>query len=1017
MKINVEQFFTRRRRVFEIATLLSAAALSASLPTVSFAQEAVSGIDEVVVTGSRETIRSSIATKRKSDTVVDALSASEIGELPALSIGEALENLTGASSHREQGGATEISIRGMGPFLASNVMNGREATNGSGDRSVNFSQFPSELFNKVGIYKTQEASLVEGGVSGQISLATLRPLDYGKRRTQISVKGGFNPENANIDPNAGDIKYRTTLSSIHQFETESMGSFGLSVGIQNNDATNPEAEYRSTSNFGTCLNDATTTDGMYRTSSGNCNSSSSEIQADAYAGSPYVFTSSSRRFRHNTTDDARDSLFAALQWQPNDKLDINLDVQRSDRTFSEKRHDLVFAEMRRVAAGSTDPYYNTQGTTAGVDNFQTNGPVITQFRNFGRVETNSEYIERIEEYDGGGLSFDYAYSDLLTLSVDASVSKTMRQENIWGVRLQSESTNIGNVARLNADGSSSTDRPFTIHDLSYTNADVNLVTIENFDVTNHDLFADSARSRIDLNQMREHEIRALRADFEMLTPTWDSITSIEGGVRSSEMEFVSFPRTRVELSHSDEALDAANVACRVDFPEADFLSEQSNGNNLVTNVDVNGNVIAQGTGSSFAAFDTMCLVDELYATSTPGVSAPGIPDPTLANIQNLNVSEDTLAAYVQFNFESDWGRYPVRGNFGARVVRTEVESIGYRNEFTLNDPDPLDPDNSVTLEALADTLVTQTGGASYTEILPSFNLVAELSEETIFRFGAYRGMSRPDPDALGYGRSLNINSDGTETSLDDFTGRATSLGNPRLEPLMSWNFDAAIEHYVNEDTLFAFGVYTKDFQGGFGVTQQSEDFVIDGVTFPAVVSTSQTSNETSTIRGFEITATHNFDYLPGLWSGFGFKLSYNQASSDFEFEDHRMGNLTVIDGSGSLVEQQGIIPPAELFGFSERVSSAQFYYQIGDLDLSLINKRRSDYFQQFVSSPGTIRLIDDTNVWEFKARYKLMSNLTLKFEGINIFDEPKTQFNPTSDHLAEINSYGPRYYLGITAKF
>ena len=183
-----------------------------------------------------------------------------------------------------------------------------------------------------------------------------------------------------------------------------------------------------------------------------------------------------------------------------------------------------------------------------MDNFQTNGPVITQFRNFGRVETNSEYIERIEEYDGGGLSFDYAYSDLLTLFVDASVSKTMRQENIWGVRLQSESTNIGNVARLNADGSSSTDRPFTIHDLSYTNADVNLVTIENFDVTNHDLFADSARTRIDLNQMREHEIRALRADFEMLTPTWDSITSIEGGVRSSEMEFVSFPRTRVELA-------------------------------------------------------------------------------------------------------------------------------------------------------------------------------------------------------------------------------------------------------------------------------------------------------------------------------------------------------------------------------------------------------------------------------------------------------------------------------------
>ena len=1013
MNNRLKRFFTGRQRALELTALLGTAAIAASLPSFSYAQEAQATIDEVLVTGSRETIRNSIATKRMSDTVMDALSAAEIGELPALSIGEALENLTGASSHREQGGATEISIRGLGPFLGSSVMNGREATNGSGDRSVNFSQFPSELFDKIAIYKTQEASFIEGGVSGQIALNTLRPLDYGKRRGQISVKAGYNPNNANIDPNAGDIKYRTTFSFMDQFETESLGSFGVSLGLQKNDATNPEAEYRSTSNFGTCLNDPTLAEGMSRTSSGNCNSSSSEIQSEAFTGTPYVFTSSSRRFRHNTTDDSRDSVFAALQWQPNDKIDINLDIQQADRTFTEERHDLVFSEMRRVSAGNADDYYNT----LGADNFQTNGPVITQFRNFGRVETNSEFIERIEEYDGAGLTFDYAHSDRLSLSFDASRSKTERQENIWGVRLQSEPTNIGNVARVNADGRSSTDRPFAIHDLSYSDADVALITIENFDVTNHDAFADSARTRIDLNQMREHEIESYRGDFEFLTTDWDAITSIEGGVRYSQMEFTSFPRTRVQSNHSDDALDAANVACRVDFPETDFLSEASNDNNLITNVDSSGNVIAEGTGSSFAAFDTLCLVDELYAATTPGEAAPGIPDPTLENISNLNVTEDTLAAYLQFNYESSWGDVPVRGNFGLRVVQTEVESIGYRNEFTLVDEDLLDPSNAVYLEAVSGTLTTQTGGNSYTEFLPSFNLVADLNDQTLVRFGAYRGMSRPDPDALGFGRSLNINADGDETSLADFTGRATALGNPRLQPMMSTNFDIAIEKYINDDTMLAFGVYTKSFQGGFGVTQQSEDFVIDGEIFPAVVSTSQTSDEKSTISGFEITATHNFDYLPGYLSGLGFKLSYNQASSDFEFEDVRMGNLEVIDGSGNLVEQSGIIPPTELFGFSERVSAAQLYYQIGDLDLSLINKKRSEYFQQFISSPGTIRLIDDTNVWEFKARYKLMKNVTLKFEGINIFDEPKTQYNPTSDHLAEVNSYGPRYYFGVTAKF
>ena len=78
-------------------------------------------------------------------------------------------------------GATEISIRGLGPFLSATTFNGREATNGSGDRSVNFSQFPSELMNKLAIYKTQDASLIEGGVAGLISLETLKPLEYGKR--------------------------------------------------------------------------------------------------------------------------------------------------------------------------------------------------------------------------------------------------------------------------------------------------------------------------------------------------------------------------------------------------------------------------------------------------------------------------------------------------------------------------------------------------------------------------------------------------------------------------------------------------------------------------------------------------------------------------------------------------------------------------------------------------------------------------------------------------------------------
>jgi len=72
----------------------------------------------------------------------------------------------------------EIMVTGSRATIQSTVtFNGRMATNGTGDRSVNFSQFPSELMNKLAIFKTLDTSLIEGGVAGLVELETLRPLD------------------------------------------------------------------------------------------------------------------------------------------------------------------------------------------------------------------------------------------------------------------------------------------------------------------------------------------------------------------------------------------------------------------------------------------------------------------------------------------------------------------------------------------------------------------------------------------------------------------------------------------------------------------------------------------------------------------------------------------------------------------------------------------------------------------------------------------------------------------------
>ena len=950
-------------------------------------------VEEIVVTGTRGTIQTSIAAKRESDLVVEVLSADDIGDIPSLSIGEALETLTSAAAHRDQGTATEVSIRGMGPFLGSTTFNGREATNGSGDRSVNFSIFPSELFNKIQIYKSQKASLIEGGVSGQIALGTVRPLDYGKRRFQTDVKSNYNANNANITDPTFDLGYRVSASFVNQIETEGLGELGLSIGIQRNVTTNPEQEYRTSSGWRDCRNDPSTSVGVY--SSSNCDSGSGDLRMEVDpstgtapdAGTPYIMVPSQRSFRQNITGDERDSVFLSLQNRPNDAVEFNLDYQSSERDFTENRNDLVFAEQRRV---------NPEGLVVADEGY------IIRYNNNGRVETLSTYQERLEDYSGGGFGFTYRQSEQLEWSFDYSFSSTSRRENIIHTRLQSEPRDIyGNSVPAG------TDRPNAQYVLSGGDSEIAQITVTNFDVTNHDLYADNARTRVDLNQARENDISALRGDL-LYDTSWDAIHSVEAGFRTSTLEYQSWPRVRLQTSHSDSAIPGASLACRNEtFPEDNFLDEPSNGNPLVTNVDENGNVLQQGTGSTYATFDPHCLARELF-----GGEIPAIPEPR-QTVGNVDVQEETFAAYIQANYQTAIGDKPVRGNFGVRLVNTDVNSTGLRTTFTTTRND----DGTINVNEDSGDFYSVVGGSDYLELLPSFNAVVDLDDDFLFRTGLYRGLSRPDPADMGFGRDLNVDDDDA-TSINDVVGRASANGSPDLEPLTSWNLDLALEWYPDPDTIVGAAVYFKRFLGGFENYQRVEEFEIDGQPFMADVTTSRTIDDPSTLTGFEVTLATAFTQLPGILSGLGTKISYNWADADFEFEDATYGYSRVLDEGGNVVsERLRLIPPAGLFGFSDQVLSAQLYYQYEKLDLQLIYKFRSQYFQQFVSSPGIIRYIGDTRVVEARATYKLMDNVTIRLEALNLFDEPRKNYIPSPNSLSELNSYGPRAFLGLRAKF
>jgi iron complex outermembrane recepter protein len=952
-------------------------------------------IEVIEVVGTRKTIQDQITIKREATSVVDGLSAVDIGDLPALSIGEALESITGAASHRENGGATEITIRGLGPFLSATHINGREATNGSGDRSVNFSQFPSELMQKVAIYKTQDASLIEGGVAGVITLETLRPLDYGKQQIQGEVKLNYNPDEANIDNSLhGNLGGRATFSVVDQFEFNNGQSLGVSFGVQRQDITQPEAEYRSSSPTGAslwaCLNDPiNSNEGFFRSSAGDCEDQVSGSSNQGYqptinpetgeaqsAGTPYAWTGSSRSYRQNETSDERDAVFLALQYRPSDAWDINVDAQISDRNQAEARHDLLFLQ-KRVTPGVT-----------GENLIVNDVGGILQWQGEERFESAGEQFSREENYVGYGLNIEHFFSDRLTITADFGYSQTKREE------LQ-----ISNRGRTPG-------RPFLMWEMGEY---IPHITVTDFDVTDISNFTDSLRTLIDRENVRENEIVSARLDFKYVLDS-KVFSSVQGGVRASELTFVQFggnqgsgSRTEVLLDESAKSALDVLAQCQIDFPETNLLSSVSDGN-LITHIDSSGNVVSSGTGSSWATYDNVCFSQALVASIGGNFAYPQVQ---YENAGTQDVTEETLSAYIMANYDTEALGKVVRGNVGVRLVDTEVTSIGFRNSF-----DVVTNELGVLSLVTGDSLESITGGGGYTEILPSFNLVVDYSDDILLRAGIYRGMSRANPSDMSYSRTFQTDESVVPTTLSDLFVGVNGSGNPNAKPLMSWNYDVALEWYPNEDSIFALSLYYKQFLGGFQQRTVLEDFIVDGQAVTLPITNSVTTENSSDLFGLEASMAYRWD------NGIGIKLGYNYADTNFEFEDSLYGDTFITDLDGTTRQlKDGIVPPGSVPGFSAHVFSGQIYYQVGDFDTALIYKYRSEYFQPYTNDATRLRYVDEVGVWEARASYKINKNIRVKVEAINLFSAPKSQDFFVRGNLGEVNDYGPRFFAGVSLKF
>lgn len=946
------------RRIALKAALLGGIA-STAFAGVALAQEpsppseAAANVEELVITGTRASIQTSIAAKRNADTVADVLSSDDIGDLPALSIGEAIETITGASTHREKGGASEISIRGLGPFLGFATFNGREASNGSGDRSVNFNQFPSELVNTVAIYKTQRADFVEGGVAGIVEMQTIQPLDFGRRRIQLEGRALWADYDSKLRDPAGP-GWRGTASYVDQFDLGAAGRLGISLGVQSLETTNPEELFSSSSTWVACNGTQVVS------ATANC----SEVTSAAVAsGTPYYLIPGSRTYRQITEHDKRDAVFASVQWRPSDSLELAFDYQYSRRTYTEDRQDLNFSETRRGANGR----------------IVSDDGVLLYYTGNSSIESTPTFRIRDEEYEGGGVALKWDARDDLLVKADLSFSSTYRSEMDRQTRLRSFNRDVYGAV---VPGVISTNRVGYIFD--YRGSDIPAIVVDPlFDVNDPDNFSTNGRVRRD-ELVRNHDIKSARVDVEY-TRAVGPITDFKAGLRLSEMTYTDFD-DRVELSYDTATTSAANLVCRRDFAQSGFLSNAS------------GNTI-----TSWAQFDPLCLFRTLTGVDDTGTN------PDLRSIGNRDVEERTLAGYVMADFDTVAFGLPFSGNFGVRYVNTRVTSRGLRSGLTVVN----NPDSSVSLVSTGN-FDTETFKGESTAILPSFNGTFRLKDDVLFRVGLFRAMSRPDPSSLGAGRTITLESGLSFPTVEDAINSITANGNPDADPLLSWNADLSLEFYPNPDSIFSAAVYYKQFNGGFAPAIVNETYQIGGLPVVVPVTVDTATSDKSDLFGFELTLAHRFSQLPAPFDGLGVKASYNYAKSNYETQDLRLGD-TVNPTTG--VVTPGIIEPAGIFGLSTSVFSGSVYYELGPVEVQVIYKARTEYYQKFVGAPAQNRYIRDTDVVDFRATYRVDKHLSFSFEGSNLTDEPRIHDMPISGSLREYNTYGARYYLGARYRF
>jgi iron complex outermembrane recepter protein len=711
-------------------SLLALCVMAAAMP--SFAQDAEeSDVEEVVVVGSmRDALGSAQEIKRNSATVVDSITAKDLGSFPDTSVAEALQRVAGISVNRfaASGDTAHFSaepsgvvVRGLNQVRTE--FNGRDSFSANSSRGLSWSDVSSELMAGVDTYKNQMAELIEGGIAGTVNMRTRVPFDSEGQAIAFTVKADYSELAEEFSPKISGLYSNRWETGVGEF-----GLLGNFAFVEESTLSQGNQLYR--------MNRFTD---IYDTGGAGADGTFTNGSAvDSYAYIPAAIS-----MRDNFFERERNGLAFAAQWQdPSEVFLATLQYNRSQ--YDNAWEEYVVGVFPADLSFGQNVFYSLvpggDGSAPAAAPQPLPGTPAFAFDNNGLFQSGHMTADigwwGANATEAAGFAANTAGQPMVTPCYGWNgCSPNRRGLDMTTTTRSNNNTNVTEDLGFNLKWSP-TDRFRAIFDLQLVES-----TVENYDIETNfnswaNVYADLTydrpvvslsspvnvnmspgewtnannyyiRSIMDHVEDSEGEEFAAKADFEFdVDSGW--VSSVKAGLRFADRDQSvrwstynwqnvsntwtgsNAPYFNLDRHSPGQVVDAGNPSNNFAFngyPQGYYENHTFSGgfHNLNETEFVFANMDLLQDQQKFASqmsaaalgmtngrgWDPIC--------SNRGDRADEIAGTCFTPSEVSDVSEETNAFYVQLNFGGDslqLAGMPITGNLGVRYIETEVTSTG-----------------------------------------------------------------------------------------------------------------------------------------------------------------------------------------------------------------------------------------------------------------------------------------------------------------------------------------------------